>query len=61
MHRNKVQKKFNIGLSQVFKNIVKRGRAQRAIHFPKQKNEFEEIQVLDDTFIDENEYNKHPD
>ena len=60
-NRNKVQKKFNIGLSQVFKNIVKRGRAQRAIHFPKQKNEFEEIQVLDDTFIDENEYNKHPD
>ena len=48
-------------MSQVFKNIVRKGRAQRAIHFPKQKNEFEEIQVLDDTFIDENEYNKHPD
>ena len=60
-NRNKVQKQFNKGMSQVFKNIVRKGRAQRAIHFPKQKNEFEEIQVLDDTFIDENEYNKHPD
>ena len=60
-NRNKVEKKFNKSLNQVFKNIVKKGRAERAIYFPKQKNEFEEIQVLDDTFIDENEYNKHPD
>ena len=60
-NRNKVEKKFNKSLNQVFKNIVRKGRAERAIYFPKQKNEFEEIQVLDDTFIDENEYNKHPD
>ena len=60
-NRNKVQKKFNKSMNEVFKKIVRKGKAERAIFFPKQKNEFEEIQVLDNTFIDEDEYNKSPD
>ena len=60
-NRNKVQKKFNKSMNEVFKTIVRKGKAERANFFPKQQNEFEEIQVFDNTFSDEDEYNKSPD
>ncbi len=63
LKRNKVEKKYNKGFINSFKTIVdfKKEEKKKILLLKKLEKEKEENQVSDDTFIDENEYNKLPD
>ena len=59
-NRNKVEKKFNKGMSEVFKSIVRKKQFEKK-NYSSKKKKIEDIQILDNTFIDEEEYNRKPD
>ena len=63
LNRNKVEKKYNQGFINSFKTIsnFKKEEKKKILLLKKLEKEKEENQVSDDTFIDENEYNKLPD
>jgi hypothetical protein len=61
--RTKIAKNYNKGFTNVMDNIIQIKKEEKEEERLKkiEKKEDEENQVLDNTFSDENEYNKHPD
>ena len=61
--RTKIAKNYNKGFINVMDNIIQIKKEEKEEERLKkiEKKEDEENQVLDNTFSDENEYNKHPD